>query len=344
LQEPHTMSSQADTNMIPANGTGDTKYLTRALISVILAAAAGLVASQQDGVVAAIGVGVEIFVAAFAVGAVLGFLFAVPRVLAQASGAATPADDGRERSRFLQSNTNLESISDWLTTMLVGVGISQLYRVNDALFAFRNYTATSAGAVNGSAGVLPAISPLLLITGAVAGFIAMYLQTRVNLALVFNETEGFLRREDRRAVVSAARSIGDTNGTFVAAIASGGSVTPNDALDLMFDLLYKPEGYRRVIELAAQLSHSSIAKSAAYWFYLAAAFGQQLMHAREADDSKAAASARDNALDAARRAVRIDRSYRGKLWLISDPSSVDNDLSGLRDNLEFLSLVGPKPA
>ena len=312
----------------------------RALIATVIIIAvvvsAGLVASLGNGLIAAVGIGVEIFLAASAVGVVLGFLFAVPRVLSQNPDPTTVAKEGGTKARFLESNTNLESISDWLTTMLVGVGISQLYRINDALLGFRDYVAKTVPVLDGSASTLPAIAPLLLITGTATGFIAMYLYTRINLSKIFSETESFLRGEAKRAVVIAARNL-EPEG---APLAATGAVTPQDALDVMFDLLYKDGGYSRVIELADQLSNSSLSQKATYWFYLAAAFGQQLNAARENGDSELARSAENNALEAAQRAVRLDGSYRSRLWNISNPDGPDDDLAGLRNNPKFLKLVG----
>ena len=54
---------------------------------------------------------------AFLAGGLLGFLFGIPRSLAVQEGVA---DQGG-----YQPNTNLEQISDWLTKILVGVGLVQ---------------------------------------------------------------------------------------------------------------------------------------------------------------------------------------------------------------------------
>jgi hypothetical protein len=106
----------------------------------------------------------------------------------------------------------------------------------------------------------------------------------------------------------------------------------------MFNLLYKPGGYRRVIQMSGELSRTPITKRPEYWFYLAAAFGQE-MHHTEAGSSERQ-SARDNALDAAQRAIRIDKSFRARLREISNPNSTDNDLALLRDDPEFQKLIG----
>ena len=49
-----------------------------------------------------------------------------------------------KRQALLNSNTNLERISDWLTTMLVGATLVQLYKINDLLVAFRDFLAKYA--------------------------------------------------------------------------------------------------------------------------------------------------------------------------------------------------------
>jgi hypothetical protein len=52
-------------------------------------------------------------------GLLLGFVFGVPRVLAADRPRSTGTGGG------IAANTNLEQISDWLTKILVGVGLTQ---------------------------------------------------------------------------------------------------------------------------------------------------------------------------------------------------------------------------
>jgi hypothetical protein len=115
------------------------------------------------------------------------------------------------------------------------------------------------------------------------------------------------------------------------------TLSTDDALAVMFRLLYQPGGYRGVIQMSGELSNSPVAKRAEYWFYLAAAFGQQMQSATNDEERE---SARDNALDAAGRAVAIDKSYRDRLWLISSPRGPDDDLKLLRNDEQFRKLVG----
>jgi hypothetical protein len=91
---------------------------------------------------AGIAAGLRVFVLAFLFAAacmvsgwVLGLLFGIPRTLARSQGTQSPAQepqlsgDGRAVKNTSRVNTNLEDISDWLTKMLVGVGLTQLYSV-----------------------------------------------------------------------------------------------------------------------------------------------------------------------------------------------------------------------
>lgn len=342
-------------------------FLMRALAGGVVAAIVAILLSHTSGWSAALGIGSLIFLASFAVGSFLGFLFGVPRVLSKenANGSGIPNDEssssesGRSNlitnkttasARFLQSNTNLERISDWLTTLLVGAGLVEVHRLNDGLILFRNFLRENAKVFPAdsvtqlsTAGSIPAVGPLILIFGVAAGFLFMYLNTRLVLIRLFQSIERHLAGEDvlppegQRAIMAfSAQSSGETS--FVGSqFKSSANATVEDAINLMFDGLYKSEP-ERVIELGSSLLHTEAAKRADYWFYLAAAFGQQMHKAK--NDSSEWISARENALDCARRAINIDQTYRNRLWFISDPEGFDNDLAQLRDDAEFRRLVG----
>lgn len=327
-----------------ASGPKELDYLTYVLYAVLALTVASLLASQGKGLLAAVGIGGQIFLAALSSGAVLGFIFAVPRLL-MSDGSSLNATKNTQQPR-LQSNTNLERISDWLTTMLVGVGLSQLHKLNDALFDFRMYIQETATVFNGSAGALPAIAPLLLITGVITGFITMYLHTRLVLASGFAKIEEELNRPLegglKRTVLREARAADDGSSALSRSIAESPEPTLNDALDLMFDLLYKPDGYERVLTIGDELKNTVATRNPSYWFYLAAANGQRLTARRERGASKAdIEAATKDALEAARRAVQLDSDYARRLWFISNPESSDNDLQELRKNATFLKLVKP---
>lgn len=313
-----------------------------------------ILSSQWSGLTALIGFGVTILLAACVLGAFLGFLFAMPRVLTSAGNGADPAQDfdgTTTGQRLLRTNTNLERISDWLTTLLVGAGLTQLARAGEALEAFRLFVARGVRSANLPGTLLPGIAPLLLVAGFVLGFLFMYLYTRIEITRVFVlvEYELGLDRDAQRAIAGASLSIVRQSSDPATAAAidknpppvlSPGSVSIDDGLDVMFNLLYRPEGYKRVITLSDQIANTAAAQRADYWFYRAAAFGQQLDACDAAGDQTGAEKARTKAMEAAERAVRIDPGYRNRLWMISNPNGPDNDLAKLREDPDFMALTG----
>ena len=337
------------------------RFLGVTCMGVVVLAVLALVISQTRGLTAAIGIGVLIILAAAAIGAALGFLFALPRVLtseAKNEAAADGSVAAAVKKRVLGSNTNLERVSDWLTTMIVGVALTQLGEINSALLGFRLFIAETAKvfpedaecSAQCSAGALPVVSPLLLIFGLVAGFITLYLFTRLKLSALFQGVEDDLNRltgPSGAAVKQAATEASQTEGaaenpTIKAALASP-QPSVDESLGLMYSLLYRPEGYQQVIDLGGKLSNSILTRRPEYWFYLAAAFGQKHHHLLTGGSEDERRSARDNMFDCARRAVALDPAYKFRLWHISDPEGTDNDLADFRDDPEFLKLVGTRP-
>jgi len=69
-----------------------------------------------------------IAITALLAGGLLGFLFGIPKVNRQYA----PGDD-YAKSRKYFPNTNLEEVSDWLTKIIIGVGLTQLIRIPEYL-------------------------------------------------------------------------------------------------------------------------------------------------------------------------------------------------------------------
>ena len=103
----------------------------------------------------------------FAVGMTTGFIFAVPR----ASG------------RYV--NSNLELISDWLTKILVGVGLTQFKSIPPALQKLATFI---AGGIQ-SSGQDQAFALFVILYFSFGGFVAAYLETRVFLTGAFVRSE-----------------------------------------------------------------------------------------------------------------------------------------------------------
>ncbi|KQS85308.1 hypothetical protein ASG32_18865 [Methylobacterium sp. Leaf361] len=133
-----------------------------------------------------------VLVASCVSGALAGFLFGIPRLLAQGDPAvASPSNElgaasPRARIRPLVGNSNLEEISDWITKILVGLG---LVHANEAVSTARGLAAyVSTSGLRGA----PASDLLVMgvgVSGLLIGFLYFYLQTRTRITLMFFATE-----------------------------------------------------------------------------------------------------------------------------------------------------------
>lgn len=120
--------------------------------------------------------------ASMLVGGALGFLFGIPRTLQNDE----PADENsRKISVNYRANTNLEQISDWLTKILVGVGLTQLTTIPEHL---HNIGETIAPAL-GTAQSAPVMAVSILIFFSATGFLFGYLWTRLYLATAFRQAD-----------------------------------------------------------------------------------------------------------------------------------------------------------
>jgi hypothetical protein len=123
--------------------------------------------------------------AAILSGGLLGFLFGVPHTK---EGEAPPAktegrDDALVRPETTNTsvtyvpNTSLEQISDWLTKMLVGVGLIEIKAIPDKLKGIASYVAKGLGNEEQTS----VFALLLLIFFSVCGFVFGFLWARLYL-------------------------------------------------------------------------------------------------------------------------------------------------------------------
>lgn len=325
--------------------------------------------SQFDGWIAAAGIGGLITFLGMSIGGFLGFLFAVPRILAKDSAAPLSAVAGTspnrmgsssaptavaavKRERLLSSNTNLERISEWLTTMLVGVGLTQIGSLDRAILSFSNFLGARArvfpGRAEQAAGVLPAIGPILLICGLVSGFIFFYLYTRIYLSPLFQRVEEILGDESAEPLLTAVPEFRDAAASLaegddnlsMAYAAKASEISIADSLDVIQNLLYKTDGYSRALELGNKLVTTPAVKLARYWFLMSAAYGQkhhalQDAHAPEVE----LLSTRRAALDAVQKTVQLDPNYKARLLALAEANAYDNDLQDFATSDDFLRIV-----
>jgi Response regulator containing CheY-like receiver, AAA-type ATPase, and DNA-binding domains len=133
-----------------------------------------------------------------AIGDIIGFLFGIPRVLQQpdakppanppAAGAAAPPATPPTDTDFSyrqEVNTNLEQISDWLTKIIVGIGLIELRRLPELLSRVSRFMAAGLGATQ-QAQVLAAG---IIIYFSILGFLSGYLLTRIYLSGAFRRAD-----------------------------------------------------------------------------------------------------------------------------------------------------------
>jgi len=136
-----------------------------------------LYSAASEDRLAALGGGLMV-AATFAVaGGGLGFLFGIPRLLTSGA-AAHPTDQSATSTASYAPNTNLEQVSDWLTKILLGAGLTQIGSLPHRLRQLGDALAPVVGGDEGAAGFAAALAVYF----SVLGFLAGWLLTRLLLA------------------------------------------------------------------------------------------------------------------------------------------------------------------
>ena len=141
------------------------------------------------------GYALSISLASIITGILLGFLFGIPRTLSGSSQPQAPIENhdstkdptasNTTQPPNLGTNTNLEQISDWLTKMLVGVGLTQIGQIPNGLRTISRELQPGFGSAPGA----PVFGGLIIIFFSVCGFLIGYLWTRINLTKAFRTAE-----------------------------------------------------------------------------------------------------------------------------------------------------------
>jgi len=251
--------------------------------------------------------------ASLAAGCLVGFLFGIPRAVQTPSPAG---DDARESTRDQPDyavNTNLEQISDWLTKIIIGLGLFQLSKIPSAFAALAAYLANAFG--------VPSV-PSSWVAAALAyfgtcGFLSGYLWTRLFLS-------GEFSRADRRARGS-----------------------PEYYEGLIHALLYQPppDGFKAAIkEGEAYLKRFGLGNYR-IWLYLASAYAQkyEFLKAGGKPEPDELERVREQALDATRRVIDLNPTERASLralWDRAKTTPQENDLEVFYDDPEFKKILG----
>jgi hypothetical protein len=178
---------------VASTSPNDSERALRAIVILMLVGLGGvfLFAAQAGSLgqyFGVVGVAAMVAGAALLAGGLLGFLFGIPRTQPQVQEPAE-AEEGEESSEgrmaSYQANTNLEQISDWLTKILVGVGLTQLASLPDWLNRYSVFISDGLGGFDSSSLFGVALLGYFL----VCGFLIGYLWTRLYMA-------GALRQAD----------------------------------------------------------------------------------------------------------------------------------------------------
>lgn len=149
---------------------------------------AHLRAEGSDTVLRVVACGLVVLMASVLAGALVGFLFGVPTLSTSSDvqGAANLSDAGRTSIKVLP-NTNIGSVSGWLTTILVGVGIAQFDEIGEALGRlFAVLGPSFSGSDESPTGRIFAGG--LVVYGLIAGFLVGYIFTVRFLPLILDQT------------------------------------------------------------------------------------------------------------------------------------------------------------
>lgn len=149
---------------------------------MVLAAglAVGVIAAIED-----VAVAVAAGLACFMVGGIIGFVFGIPRYAASASDRELQ-ESTPEVVKY-RANTNLEQISDWLTKILVGLGLTQFRAIGEFVADIAN--SLGGALTGGSSPSGTTVAWILMVATVIPGFIFFYLWSRVYLPTLFQNAE-----------------------------------------------------------------------------------------------------------------------------------------------------------
>lgn len=352
------ISPQADLPRTQEKNLRDTGQglVTWATCSVLLILCYAL-ASWSAGlgrVVSIFSHGTLIAVAFGSVGSLVGFLFGIPRTLQSAlpraklaaDGAGSPSGDADGYQQTV--NTNLEQISDWLTKILVGVGLTQLQHIPAKLMGMATYFQSGFG---GNASV----TLVILLNSMVFGFFAGYLLTRLFLAGAFYGADtGLIGKEQYARGLTEAGAYHKAISTLETALSQVGPSTSADVKKtiyegLVYNYLYldPPDGFQNSIQYGETYNKQNPNNpSAKIWAYLAAAYGQQYKWESEHDKRQVVSdSAKNNALQAIETALKLEplmKPFLRSMWDPNDPAkerSQEDDLEVFYSDPAFQKLL-----
>lgn len=153
------------------------------LLSILIYASSALFWNPENGpVINAIlifSLGILVAGCALALGCFIGFIFAIPKSITNSDTNIIKTSKG------YISNDNLVQVSDWLTKIIVGVGLTKLTFIPSYIKSMGEYIGQSLGGKIW--GQVAADS--IVIYFAISGFLLAYLWTRLYFAKMLEDSE-----------------------------------------------------------------------------------------------------------------------------------------------------------
>ncbi|MCS3529577.1 pYEATS domain-containing protein [Chryseobacterium sp. JUb7] len=143
--------------------------------------------------------------ASFGIGGLSGFLFGVPKIL----NPEINHIDIEKKRKIISQNDNLVQISDWLTKIIVGVGLTQLNNIPGYLNSLGKYF---SGILKDNT-IGPAIIISIILYFLIIGFLSVYLWTRIHFIGMVKNVEDNLEEkleEQEQKVKAIAEAVNDT--------------------------------------------------------------------------------------------------------------------------------------
>lgn len=145
-----------------------------------------------------------------AVGHLVGFIFGIPRIVIEPSSTSMSAVTAKTETSVLpreiktpyQVNTNLQDISDWLTKIIVGLGLVELRQVDDHMLRAATFVGQSLGSQEA-----PGVAGAIIVYFSTLGFLGGYLTTRLFLSAAFARADRAMTPEERERIESAEINI-----------------------------------------------------------------------------------------------------------------------------------------
>jgi hypothetical protein len=288
-------------------------------------------------------------------GGLIGFLFGIPRQMRDSDKGPAGTSNGKEVESAQiggrQEATNLEQVSDWLTKIILGAGLTQLIKLPGQLKALGEYF--KSGFRDSS--LLPV---MIVMNSLVFGFFAGYLLTQLFLAQALKKAQDALRSV--AAVLDTAGSLeqmgkfGAATATLEAALATMRPETPIQTKKTLFERLtytslYEspPEGFQKTIRYAERyIAEQPQNPSALIWSNLAAALGQKYKYDSGHEPTKEGLlETRRRALEAISKSIEIEpqmKAFLRTLWNPNDSTKVpseEDDLEVFYEDPDFKKLL-----